>query len=151
VAIPKLIHPVPCILRRINTSVTTYDQYAREPVRRLWRSGDGQDTGSEITLQAQVNWNDGKYQKPMIKMGGGVEVESDGYLLVRVFDLINDGIASESGGVVNYGISRNDRIVQIGRRNVNLYVVFFRDVAFYPDRAGGTLLEIDFASRSPSE
>jgi|GEM_PF-3415399 len=150
--IPTLIHPLPCTIRRQNASVTRYDARAREPVLTLWRSGDAPDTGSEVELEAQVNWNAGHVAKPSFKSGGGPEFEYKGYLLVRLVDLIADGIATENvDGTVDFGIARGDRIVKIGRRAVNLYVVYFRDVAGYQDQGGHTLLEIDFDDRSPSE
>lgn len=151
-AIPNLIHPVECVIRRKNSAATKQDPLAREPVRTLYRAGDAPNTGVEVTLQAQVNWNDGKYQKPMRANGGGPELDSDGYILVRLVDLLTAGVATDNGdGTVDFGIVRGDRIVRIGRRKTNLFVSFFRDVAFYPDQQGGTLLEINFEDREPSE
>lgn len=90
--------------------------------------------------------------KPVFAPGAGPEIHYQGYLLVRVVDLITQGIAVENGdGTLDFGLTRGDRIVRIGRRRTNLFAVWFRDVAFYPDQLGGTLLEIDFSDRSPGE
>lgn len=149
--IPNLIHPVPCTVRRVNSAVTKFDPRAREPVRRLWRSGDAPDTGSEVELSAQVNFNQGHVAKPLFP-DAGPELNYQGYLLVRVFDLLNAGIATYNGdGTVDFGLARGDRIVKVGRRRTNLFVVWFRDVAYYPDQLGASLLELDFSDRSPSE
>lgn len=103
-------------------------------------------------VQAQCNWNNGHVAKPVFAPGAGPDLKYQGYLLVRLVDLLAAGIASENAdGTVDFGLERGDRIVRIGRRATNLYAVWFRDVAFYPDQAGGTLLEIDFLDRSPSE
>ena len=150
--IPSLIHPVPCVIRRVNPGVTKFDPRAREPVRRLWRSGDAPDTGNEISLNCQVNWNQGHIAKPLLAPGAGPELNYQGYLLIRLVDLIASGVATENGdGTVDFGLARGDRIVRIGRRRTNLFAVWFRDVAFYPDQLGGTLLEIDFSDRAPAE
>jgi hypothetical protein len=148
--LPNLIHPVPVTVQRQSDSITKYDHRAREPVRQLWKAGQGPGTGSALELEAQVNWNSGNVAKP-VSQPGGVEEESEGYLLFRVVDLIYRGVATENAdGTVEFGLARGDKIVRIGRRRVNLWVVFFRDVAGYPDQLGCTLLEVNFASRAPS-
>lgn len=150
--IPRLIHPVDCVLHLSNRAVSKFDPLAREPVRTLWRAGDAPGTGSAVTISAQVNWNDGSIAKPTFKSPEGVDLHYSGYLLARVVDLVVQGLAVEnSDGSVTFGIVRGDRIVRIGRRRVNLFVLWFRDVAFYPDQGGGTLFEILFEDRTPSD
>jgi len=147
--IPNLIHPIPVQIQRVKPSLTVFDPVAREPVRQLWKEGQGPGLGSVTELEAQVNWNDGKIGKPDNRPGGP-ELKSDGYLLFRVFDLVNAGVATEEAdGTLPLAISRGDRLVRIGRRVTELYVVFFRDVAGYTDQAGCTMLEVDFADREP--
>jgi hypothetical protein len=149
--IPNLIHPIPVRIQRRNVAATVFDARAREPVRQLWKSGQGPGTGDAVDLVAQVNWNqkDG-VANPTVRPGG-VEEKSEGYLLFRLVDLLAAGIATENGdGTVEFGLDRGDRIVRIGRRRTNLFVVFFRDVAGYEDQGGCTLLEVDFSSRQPS-
>lgn len=149
--IPNLIHPIPITIQRQNVAATVYDPRAREPVRQLWKAGEGPGTGDATDLVAQVNWNreDG-LAKPVVQPGGVVET-SEGYLLFRLVDIIAAGVATEeTDGTVTFGIDRGDRITRIGRRRTNLYVIFFRDVAGYDDQGGCTLLEVDFSSRAPS-
>jgi hypothetical protein len=148
--IPNLIHPIPVTIQRRSDAVTTFDARAREPIRQLWKAGQGPGTGTELELEAQVNWNQGHVANPTAPPGG-VEEESEGYLLFRLVDLIDRGVAVEAAdGTVAFGLARGDKIVRIGRRRVNLYAVFFRDVAGYTDQVGCTLLELDFSSRAPS-
>jgi len=147
---PNLIHPVPVEIQRVVAGVTVIDPVSREPVRTLWKSGQGPGLGSSYVGEAQVNWIDGQIAKPVLRRGGPEE-KSTGYLLFRVFDLLTDGVASENAdGTYSLGLARGDRIVRVGRRSTNLYVLFFRDVGNYPDDLGSTLLEVDFSDRAPS-
>lgn len=149
--IPSLIHPVPVHLRRKNVAASTFDARGREPVRQLWRAGDGPGTGVEAALEGQLNWNDGKIKRPKLPAGSGAREESDGYVLFRVVDLVSAGVATENAdGTVDFGIVRGDKIVRVGRRVVSLYVTFLRDVAGYDDQGGGTLLEVNFKDRAPA-
>ena len=149
--LPNLIHPIPITIQRQLPAATVFDDKDRQPVRQLWKKGQGPGTGSEETFEAQVNWNDGAIGKPILNPGG-VEEKSKGYLLARVVDLITAGIAVENGdGTVDFGIKRGDRITRIGIRRVELYVGWFRDAAHYPDQGGSTLLEINILDRNPAE
>ena len=144
------MHPISVTIQRQNVAATTFDTRAREPVRQLWKTGEGPGTGAAVDLVAQVNWNQGRVAKPKVNPEGVVE-ESEGYLLFRIVDLVAAGVAIERGdGTLDFGLLRGDRIVRIGRRRTNLYVLFFRDVAGYQDQGGCTLLEVDFSSRAPS-
>ena len=148
--VPNLIHPVPVEIQRVVAGVTVMDPVSREPVRQLWKSGQGPGTGTVFSGEAQVNWMDGQIGKPQLRRGGEEE-KSTGYLLFRVFDLLFAGVATENAdGTYTLGFARGDRIVRIGRRRCNLYVLFFRDVGNYPDELGSTLLEVDFTDRAPS-
>lgn len=147
--IPNLIHPVPVTLRRKNVAASTLDARAREPVRQLWRRGDGPGAGTEETVEGQMNWNDGNFAKPRLPPGGAEE-KSEGYVLFRIVDLLAAGIVTENvDGTLDFGISRGDKIVRVGRRAVNLFVTFVRDVGGYTDRGGGTMLEVNFEDRAP--
>lgn len=144
---PNLIHPIPVEIRRMQPEVTVLDPVAREPVRQMWRAGDGPGCGAVLSLEAQVNWNDGEVARPSFPPGG-VEEEWKGYLLFSVADLVSLGVATENpDGTVTVAIARGDRISRIGRRAVDLYVLFFRDVAGYTDQGGSTLLEVRFNDR----
>lgn len=149
--IPNLIHPVPVTVRRQLAAATTFDDRARQPVRQLWKRGQGPGTGSEEELEAQVQWNMDKRIGEPEPQPGGVEEKTEGYLLFRILDLIAAGVVTENGdGTYDFGFQRGDKIVRIGRRRVNLYVTYFRDVASYPDQGGATLLEVNFCDRAPS-
>lgn len=149
--VPNLLHPIPIHLQRLNRAATTFNSRAREPVRQLWKRGQGPGTGTEDVLEGQINWNDGKIRKPTGEGSGGVEEKSDGYVLFRFVDLLSAGIATEnSDGTIELGIERGDKIVRVGRRCVDLFVLFFRDIANYPDQGGGTILEVNFSDREPS-
>ena len=136
-------------LRRVNRAVTTTDAAAREPVRQLWRKGDGPGTGDEVALRAQVNWErEGRIAEAKSEPSG-VEESTRGYLLFSIQELIAAGVTTvNADGTYNFGIARGDLITRIGRRALTVYVVFFRDVASYPDQGGGTLLEVQFADRT---
>jgi len=145
--IPNLIHPIPVEIRRMERAVTVLDPVAREPVRQVWRNEDGPGTGASLSLVAQVNWNDGQIAVPTYP-AAGVEENWKGYLLFRVVDLVAAGVATENpDGTLTVALARGDRIVRIGRRAVDMYVLFFRDVAGYTDQGGCTLLEVRFNDR----
>jgi hypothetical protein len=135
-------------LQRAVRAATVFDPVAREPVRQLWHAGEGPGLGSAVDLLAQVNWDrEGRIGEPR-SHAGGVQETTTGYLLFRVADLLAAGVATaNSDGTLNLGIARGDRITRIGRRAVDLYVTFFRDVGNYPDQGGATLLEVQFADR----
>jgi len=144
---PNLIHPIPVIIQRMERAITVLDPVAREPVRQIWRNDSGPGTGASIQLVAQVNWNEGTIARPTFR-AGGVEEAWRGYLLFRIFDLVLAGVATEvADGTVEVALARGDRVVRIGRREVNLYLLYFRDVASYTDQGGCTLLEIRFDDR----
>lgn len=147
--IPNLIHPIPVNIQRIKPSLTVMDPVSREPVRQLWKEGQGPGLGSVTELMGQMNWNIGYIAKPQLHPGG-VEEKYKGYVLFRLIDLITSGVATEqSDGTVEISISRGDLIVRIGRRTTELYVLAFKDVAGYTDQDGGTLLEVYFGDREP--
>jgi hypothetical protein len=149
--IPNLIHPIPVVVQRQLAAATTYDARARQPVRQLWKKGQGPGTGTEESLVAQVHWNNDKRIGEPEPKPAGVEERTEGYLLFRIIDLITEGVVVENGdGSYDFGFQRGDKIVRVGRRRVNLYVTFFRDVASYPDQGGATLLEVNFSDRAPS-
>jgi hypothetical protein len=145
--IPNLIHPVPVTIQRMEPNATLLDPVAREPVRQMWRNDCGPGTLAPLQLEAQVNWNDGEMARPTFP-AGGAEEEWKGYLVFRVVDLVAAGVAVENpDGTLQISLARGDRIVRIGRRVVDLYVLWFRDIAAYPDQGGATLLEVTFNDR----
>jgi hypothetical protein len=148
--VPNLIHPIPIHLQRENEAATIFNSRGREPVRQMWKRGQGPGTGTEDELVGQINWNDGAIKKPEAP-SGGVREKSDGYVLFRFVDLLEAGIATENAdGTITLGIDRGDKIVRVGRRRVELFVTYFRDIANYPDQGGGTILEVNFEDREAS-
>ena len=148
---PTLIHPVPVHLQQAVRSATKMDPVAREPVHQMWKTGQGPGLGDAVVLEAQVSWNTAENFRGRSELRpGGVDEESQGYFLVRYADLLAAGIATmNSDGTISPGIARGDRIVRIGTTTVTLYVNYFRDVAFYPEEGGATLLEVRFTDRAP--
>lgn len=143
----NLIHPVPLTIQRKDNASTVFDSISREPVRQVWRTGEGPGLSAEVTLEGQVHWSDGKVKFPVVHPAG-IEEQWKGYVLVSLAELESLGLASEDAdGVLTISVSRGDRISRIGRRSCNLYVAWFRDLAHYPDIGGAGLLEIDFADR----
>jgi len=148
--LPNLIHPLPVTVRRRSNSSTLFDPVAREPVRQLWKAGQGPGLGTELELEAQVHFGDGFIKKPTLDPGAPREA-SKGYLLFRLVDLVAAGVATDNGdGTVEFGLARGDLIVRVGRRRTKLYILYFKDAAGYPDQDGCTLLEVDFGDRQPS-
>lgn len=147
--IPRLIHPTPVTIQRQVANETIFDPVSREPVRQIWKEGQGPGLGTATTLKAQVNWNLGEMERPELHPGGP-DIKSYGYLLFRIKDLKKAGLMTDNGdGTFERQIKRGDLITRIGITRVKLYVVFFRDTGHYPDQGGATLLEVDFQDRQP--
>ena len=64
--IPNLIHPVPVTIQRQRASLTVFDKRDRQPVRQVWKRGQGPGTGDEEILAAQVSFNSGAIGKPRL-------------------------------------------------------------------------------------
>lgn len=148
---PNLIHPIPVTILRANRAVTIFDPRARSPIRSLVHRGEGPGAAAEaLSLEAQVNFNDGRIDKSRFP-AGGKERKSLGYLLFRLVDLVDAGVATDNGdGTVSIAIAEGDRITRIGFRRTNYFVSFFRDAAGYDDASGLTLLEVNFVDRNPA-
>lgn len=128
---PSLIHPVPCVVRRLNVAATTLDQDFREPVGQAARHVDH-------TLPGQVKWGmDKNYSSMRI---GPVET-SDGYVLFRMAD-----IRAVGGG---FSIKRDDQLVSIGGIETNVFVVALRYEGHYTHLGGPAFVKAFFKDREP--
>lgn len=128
--IPNLIHQVEVEIQQLNTSTTTYDHDAREPVQFASRN-------ATVTCPGQVKW--GASMAASHTRGGAGE-DADGYVLFRNVDLADRSIT----------LKREDRIVSIGGVACNVYIKRLRPTGHYPDIGGPTMVKAFFEDRQPS-
>ena len=128
--LPNLIHPVRVSIQKMDKSATTFDADAREPVRSAPRA-------ATITLNAQVSLRSTERSPDL---GGLVSENVGGYLLFRVVDLT----------AKSYTPSIGDKIVSIGHRSVELYILQSEDLGHYPGQMGATLVKAYFEDRRPA-
>lgn len=148
---PRLIHPVPVTFEIIDRDDSVFDQYAREPVGQVVREGESPESGERITIKAQVSYYyAGARQYDPRWVRGGVIEETNAYLAVRYKDLVNAGLMTQTadGTFDEMRLKRGDRVIKIGRENVNLYVDGFKPFGHYPGRRQ-TLLQVDLTDRHP--
>jgi hypothetical protein len=149
--IPRLLHPVKIYIRQMNLIDTIQDPRAREPVRITYKDGEF-NLGSEIIIKGQISFafSGAKLDKVRHIRQGSAE-ESIGYFSCRFKDLITADLVDENAdGSYDIKLKNGDKIVRLGKRNVNYYIIGFEDFAHYPD-LGQTMLEVDFSDRRPSE
>ena len=129
--VPTLIHPVPVKLRQISRSTTFYDDDAREPIQHATRL-------ATKTIQGQVSW---KSQFDIGHNKAGTVLNASGYVLFRKIDLDAQSIVLQD----------NDRIIQIGTRDTDVYINKLVPTGHYPDIGGHTMIKAFFADRAPSK
>lgn len=148
---PKLKHPINVTFEIMDRDDSVFDQYAREPVGQVVREGESPNSGSQITIKAQVSYYYAGARKddPMWERGGVIE-QTNGYLVVRYKDLVKSGLMTQTadGTFDVMNLKRGDRVVKIGRENVSFYVDGFKPFGHYPGRRQ-TLLQVDFLDRHP--
>lgn len=147
---PNLLHPVPVTFELLNRDDTVFDRYAREPVGQAIRQGESPRTGERVTIKAQYSeyFASAKHDYPMYQREG-VEEMTDSYLAIRYKDLLRAGLVELNNGKwENMKIKRGDRVVQIGREEVNLYVQGFKIFAHYPG-SKGTMIQVNLMDRHP--
>ena len=132
---PNLLHPVPVDVQQVNRSATVVDPDFREEMENV-------AYGAVVTLPGQIKWYS---DEELRRMNYGSEHGSAGYILFRVLDLKNKGIASirEGDKFVAYGTGA-------GRYEVNVFVTKIEPQGHYQDRGGPTLLKAYFADRNPA-
>ena len=134
--LPRLLHPIPTEIERIDrASVLTDDDYG-EPYEIVARQ-------ATVTVDGQWSWES---DDALRVTDLGAEEGSDGYVLFRLTDLRAAGFTS---------IRRGDKIVAYGsgdnRVECNLFVVKIKYSGHYPDQAGPSLLKAFFADRNPAQ
>jgi len=129
--IPNLLHPVPCVIEKINREDTKMDEDAREPIQQAAR-----DTA--VTVPGQVNWGT---QKGLEPQKAGPREGATGYVLFRHVDLVAAGIALED----------NDRFAKLGNVETDVYVDRLEHEGHYPDQSGPTLVKAYFSDRQPAK
>jgi hypothetical protein len=129
--IPNLIHPVDVKVEQISKAETFFDEDAREPVQHAARA-------ATVTLKGQVRWR-GQFN---LSAGvEGAELNADGYVLFRYIDL----------NAASVELQPNDRFVEIGGRETNVYIDRVEHLGHYPDVNGPTLVKAYFVDRQPSK
>jgi hypothetical protein len=144
--LPRLIHPVQCVLKINNRSATRMDSDTREPLQRLKYRG-------QITLSGQPSGQSGdSFRKKSVDMerGGRSEKES-GYILFRTVDL--DTALKTIGSTYDewandYNGAVNDRILSFGNQRVNAFVTRLEPIGHYADQGGSSLVKVYFTDRS---
>jgi len=129
--IPNLIHPVPIKIQRISTSSTMYDEDMREPIQQAKRA-------ATATIQGQVKWT---RQYALDYRKGGASEEAAGYILFRKLDMDAAG----------FTVQPNDRIVQMGTVETDVYVERLEWIGHYSDQGGPTMMKAYFGDRRPSK
>jgi hypothetical protein len=149
---PKLIHPVWIVIEQMDRTNTVFDNSAREPVRHVTRKGAEPRSGDQTRIKAQVSYYfaGGRLDYPMYDRRG-VEEKTDGYIAMRVKDMIAAGLATKDAttGIVTVSLLRGDRVVQHAGRAVDLYITGFEDFGHYPV-LNSTLLQANFQARHPT-
>jgi len=126
--IPRLIHPVNVVIRRMNSADTLYDVDAAEPVGNV-------ATFTDVTIPAQIGMGD---SAKLSSTAAGPAASAGGYILVRRIDLQARGIDLAIG----------DRITSLGHEAVNVYIDSLEPTAHYPDQGGWTMIKAFFSDRS---
>lgn len=133
---PRLLHPVPVYIRKIDRDETAVmDHNLHEPVGQVRRP----QKPLRLICQHQPNIKD----RPAAAPGGAME-ESDGYVLFRTQDL----------RLWKVTVERGDRIVQMGDPpndyEVDYYITRTKPMGHYPSARGSTLLRCYYEDRHPS-
>lgn len=148
--IPRLHHPIPIIIEIIDRDDSVFDPYAREPVGQVVREGESPGTGDRVTIKGQISfYYSGAKQDYPRYTSNGIEEETIGYFACRYKDLIKANLVTETNGVfTDIKLKRGDRIVQIGKKQVDYYITGFKQFAHYPNQKQ-TLLQVNFEDRHP--
>jgi len=129
--IPKLLHPVPCVIEKIDRAGTIMDEDAREPIQSASRP-------TTVTVPGQVEWGT---QMGLEAAKTGPRETSSGYVLFRRIDLEAAGVTLED----------NDRLAKLGDVETDVYINRLEWKGHYPDQGGPTMVKAYFADRAPSK
>lgn len=129
--IPNLLHPARITLRQKALATTAMDDDAREPIQVVERD-------AAVTVMGQPAF---RSLGMVAAYGvGGVQINTDGYVLFRYVDLNAAGITLQHG----------DRITNIGHLTVDLYIERLEPTAPYPDQDGPTMVKAHCRDRTPA-
>lgn len=129
-AIPNLLHPVPVAIQQKDSQATLVDDNFKEPIQQAARLAN-------VSCPGQVKW----YTDEELLAGhGGIQADSEGYVLFRYVDLAALGIT----------LKLNDRFTRLGSVETDLYIVSMKHEGHWQDQGGPTLLKAFFRDRTPS-
>lgn len=129
--VPNLIHPVPCVIEKINRGATHMDEDAREPITQAARD-------ATVTVPGQVNWGT---QMGLEPQKAGPREGAAGYVLFRRVDLAAASITLED----------NDRFAKLGDVETDVYIDRLEWQGHYPGAGGPTLVKAYFVDRRPAK
>jgi len=134
--LPRLLHPVPTEIERIDRDSVIVDEDYGEPFETVARH-------STVTIDGQWKW---EQDNSLRATDAGAEEGADGYVLFRLTDIRDAGFTS---------IRRGDKIIAYGsganRVETNVFVIKIKYSGHYPDQSGPSLLKAFFADRNPTE
>lgn len=132
--LPRLLHPIPVVIERLDTDNTIYDENAREPIGLAARK-------TSVTIDAQISYDSSQ----IVSEFYGNTIKTNGYLIFRRVDL-------ESANIMPV---LEDKIVKLGTGDAAvttaLYIVGIDYRAHYPDQGGWTLLKCWYSDKQPSK
>lgn len=132
--VPNLLHKTLITIRQQNRAQTEWDDDAREAIQVVKKDSD-------LKLYGQVSFmGAGRGDMNLEYHRRGVNEGGLGYILFRYVDLDDLGVT----------IQRNDQVVQIGRRAVDLWVERVTPVGHYEDQDGPTMLKAHITDRKPA-
>lgn len=149
---PNLLHPVKVVFELIDRDNTLMDENAREPVRQAVRKGAQPNTGEQTRIKAQISFYFAGAKLDYAEwLRIGVLDRTVGYVSLRFKDMKRKGLLTfdVDGNFDQIRIKRGDRIVRLGKRNVDLYVTGFKDFAHYPN-LDQTMIQVNFDDRNPT-
>lgn len=129
--IPRLIHKVRCVYRESRSAATAMDNDAREAIQSV---GYGKETNIVGQPSFKSLGDAAQYKR------GGVQVETNGYILFRFVDLRSRRITLKTG----------DRFLQVGHFSVDIYVERLEPTAHYGDQNGATMVKAHCRDRMPA-
>jgi len=97
------------------------------------------DAGRAALVVVQAQIADGRSEF-VESAAGGVVLDTNGYLVVRKFDIDRLG----------YVPKRGDRIVKLGTATVNLYLAGFNRRGHWSAEGGHTLVKLHYMDREPT-
>lgn len=148
---PNLIHPVEVEFQILTRNETFYDVHAREPVRQVIRKGvEANSTSVVIKGQISFYYAGAKLDYPEWLREGVLE-HTVGYVSLRFYDMNKKGLVAydSDGNFQSFLLKRGDKIIRLGKRSVEYFVMGFKDFAHYPNMSQ-TMIQVNFEDRNPA-